>query len=72
MAKRGSLKKQHAALHRYFCGIIVLCFLVSIAAGLSVDARISSILERSLYVVVGLAFVAEMAIRFWAMWRRYE
>lgn len=72
MAKGLRLRKQHTALHRFFCGVIVLCFLVSVAAGLLVDARISEILERGVYVVVALALISELAIRLWAMWQRYE
>ena len=73
MANKGqSLRKQHATLHRFFCGVIVLCFLVAIAAGLLVDARVSEILERGVYVVVALALISELSIRLWAMWQRYE
>ena len=72
MAKKGSLRKQHAALHRFFCGLTVACFLVSIVAGVIAEASITAILERSLYVVVALAFLSELSIRLWAMWRRNE
>ncbi len=70
MADDTSIKIRYQSLHRFMCGLTVVCVLVAIAAGVVAGIRIGEIAIRSVVVVAALLVIENILIRFWAMWER--
>ncbi len=71
--KKAQLREQYKSLHRYFTGLVVAAFIVTVAGSAISGARAITITYRGAAVIVILGLIGRILIKSWAsleeMWR---
>ncbi len=69
MAKAGKKvveRLKFTALHKLTAGVSLLAFVVTLAAGLMAEARITTIVYRSVVVIVAIGMLSRIVVRIWS------
>ncbi len=68
MAQAAKNKIPYHSLRRSLDALMIVCFLITVAAGVRAGVGISGIIWRAFAVLVMLSIVSKGVIRCWATW----
>lgn len=68
MASERKLKIRYANFHRFWSGLIVISFIITVLASALAGARTTTITYRSVAVILILGVIGRIIIRSWASW----
>ena len=72
MAKWTELKLRYIFLHRFMCGMTVVCVILTIAGSCMAGISFNQMLMRTASVAVVLVIADWFIIRIWAVWEEVQ